>query len=163
MTYEELAATFVELGLFKTTSAMPTAADDNQVLLLQRVWRHLVKVRCTPHASPFTTRVVLTTPLTTYYYCYSLQAADLNATLGSAVLLRFLRAALLPQVTLPLPLPLTLPLTLTSLTLTLTPPRRAAATGRDGSGRLPAARDRPLAPRGLRNPLAQHALVQVHP
>ena len=30
MTYEELAATFVELGLFKTTSAMPTAADDNQ-------------------------------------------------------------------------------------------------------------------------------------
>jgi len=67
MSYEELAATFVELGLFKTTSALPTAADDSQVLLLQRVWRLLVN------------------------------AADLNASLSSPTLLRFLRAALLPQ------------------------------------------------------------------
>ena len=45
MSYEELAAAFVELGLFKTTSALPTAADDSQVpppLLL------------TPHPSPLT-------------------------------------------------------------------------------------------------------------
>ena len=33
VTYEELAAALVELGLFKTASAAPTAADDNQVLL----------------------------------------------------------------------------------------------------------------------------------
>jgi len=67
VTYEELAAALVELGLFKTASAAPTAADDNQVVLLQRVWRHLV------------------------------EAADLEATLPCAALLRFLRAALLPQ------------------------------------------------------------------
>ena len=52
MSYEELAATFVELGLFKTTSALPTAADDSQV-----------PPPLTPHPSPtLLTRALTTDP-----------------------------------------------------------------------------------------------------
>eukprot|EP00908_Phaeocystis_cordata_P016484 Transcript_27744.p1 GENE.Transcript_27744~~Transcript_27744.p1 ORF type:complete len:816 (+),score=406.70 Transcript_27744:122-2569(+) len=67
ITYEELAAAMVELGLFKTS--LPTAAIEQaspEVLLLQRVWRHLV------------------------------DSTALDATLAISPLLRFLRAALLP-------------------------------------------------------------------
>ena len=57
MSYEELAAAFVELGLFKTTSALPTAADDSQVPPPPL----LTPPPLTPHPSP----ILLTRALTT--------------------------------------------------------------------------------------------------